>query len=194
MEGRKRLERTEGDHGSIVAFRVSPPPSVAFHPSPWLAGHRLAPLRLPLHLPSRLAPLKLSSARPHSIVACPSLSPSRAVGVPFYSVQLSTLYRRTCTDMHASLRRPRPVGQTQRLSRPAPPRPRWLSGFSFFVSFFVGLAGLLFAHHPSDAASPLPRTSTPSSRVYPRDFLRPFASPALRSLARLSSFSLCCGT
>lgn len=69
------------------------------------------PLRLPLHLPVDLHPCNSPPPNP-----TPSRPPSSPRRYTLLSLQLSTLYRRTCTDVHASLRRPRPVDQTHSLS------------------------------------------------------------------------------
>lgn len=122
-------EDEEGDHGSIVAFRIPCRPSVDFRP---------LPLRSPLQL---LQPTCTPCSSPPPFVL------STIVPVIPQSPLLSSLPRtiprdshealnprppsRTCTvDMHASLRRPRPTDQTSDSLLSSPPFPSSSSLFS----------------------------------------------------------------
>lgn len=118
----KDEEDEEGDHGSIVAFRIPCRPSVDFRP---------LPLRSPLQL---LQPTCTPCSSPPPFV--PSTHRPR-----YPSVALTLLFppapsrnshealnprppSRTCTvDVHASLRRPRPTDQTSDSLLSSPPFP-----------------------------------------------------------------------
>lgn len=142
-DGERRIEKDEeGDHGSIVAFRIPCRPSVDFRPlpSPSLPP---SPLLRPLRSPSStttadLHPLQLASsfrALHHLCLRYPLPSPPhppRAIPRLARSPRPSS---RTCiVDVHASLRRPRLTDQT--LFSPhlsfLHPRSSWRVSLPFF--------------------------------------------------------------
>lgn len=197
MEGRKRLERTEGDHGSIVAFRVSPPPlgrfpplAVASRPPPRPASFAPSPTESTCTPETFLRPTPLYRRLPLSL----SLSGCRCtllLGATLNPLS-PYLHRHARVVTQAQTRRPDTEALASRSSPPALAprffvlclllrRPRW-----------APLRAPPFRHRVSSSAdihSLFPRLSARFSA----SLRSPCPLPA-RSHASRPSFSLCCGT
>jgi len=126
----KDEENEEGDHGSIVAFRISYRPSVDFRPLPLhsplqLLQHRLCTpcISPPPFVPSTIVPVIPQSPLPGLLFP---------LHHPATRTRPSTLDRRVLAvlarvDVHASLRRPRPTDQTSDTLLSSPPFPPFFS-------------------------------------------------------------------
>lgn len=101
------MRRMEGDHGSIVAFRIPRRPSVGFHPSPSFAPSTTTADLHPLQLASSF---RVSSPLGTPLSPRSPLCPSIRRAALRFAPSPSTLDRRACiAGVHASLRRPRPT-------------------------------------------------------------------------------------
>lgn len=118
----KDEEDEEGDHGSIVAFRIPCRPSVDFRP---------LPLYSPLQLlqPTCTPCISPPPFVPSTIVPVIPQSPFTLLFPPHHPRDSHEALNprppsRTCTvDVHASLRRPRPTDQTSDSLLSSPPFP-----------------------------------------------------------------------
>lgn len=137
--GWKRMEKDEedeeGDHGSIVAFRIPCHPSVDFRPLPLRSPLRLLqPTCTPCSSPPPFVPSTTVPVIPQSPLPSSSLPTPPASSRYSHEALNPRPSSRTCiVDVHASLRRPRPTDQTSdslfsprllSLPQPSSPHPR----------------------------------------------------------------------
>lgn len=178
----KDEEDEEGDHGSIVAFRIPCRPSVDFHPLPLRSPLQLLqPTCTPCSSPP---PFVLSTIVP-VIPRSPLLfSLPRTIPRDSHEALNPRPPSRTCTvDVHASLRRPRPTDQTSDSLLSSPP-------FPFLVPLPLTLVHLRISSHSLFLACSIFALSVPFSLSFSLALslcLLPLSQPPHRGVGGRSS-------